>query len=225
MIFQILITFLLFFGFIGIIALSEYIYKRFNFPAEVTRKGAHLTATLSSLIIVIFIESHWYILGLGIFFFTLLFIGRKLGVFNSIDAVNRKTGGSYLLPISIYTAFLVAELLNQTLYFVLPVLLLAICDSLAGFAGIRYKKKTTNISIFSLDLEKTYLGSGVFFLSSFLISGTVLYFYQYTGFHWILWTLIIALFTTLIEMLSSRGLDNLTIPWMTILLIWLSTIT
>jgi phytol kinase len=223
MIGQILITSLLFLGFIGIIVGSEYLHKRFDLPPELTRKGSHLVATLSSILFPFLIDSHWYILVLGVFFFLLLYIGKKQGLFNSIDGVNRKTGGSYLLPIAIYTSFLASEILDQTLCFVLPMLILAISDSLAGYVGIQYAKKTTYISIWSLNIKKTQLGSWMFFLSAFLITLIVLPIYGYSGTSLIMWTFGIAGIITLVEMLSVRGLDNLTIPWMTILLIWVST--
>jgi dolichol kinase len=224
MIGQILITFLLLLGFIGILVASEYLHKRYGFPSEVTRKGAHVTATLASFILLYTIESHWYILILGIFFFFLLFIGRKKGLFNSIDAVNRKTGGSYLLPVAIYTSFLVAELSGQTIYFSLPMLLVAICDSLAGYLGICFGKKTAKIPFFNVEPGKTYLGSGAFLLSALVISFAVLFYYQYSGSKLVIWAVIIALATTVTEMVSSRGSDNLTVPWMAMLLIWLSSI-
>jgi phytol kinase len=222
MIEQILITFLLMLGFLAIILASEFLYKRFKLPTEYTRKGSHIIASLSSLLIIVLIDSHWYILILGLFFFLLLFIGKKVGLFNSIDRVDRKTGGSYLLPVAIYISFFFADILDEKLYFVLPILLLAISDSLAGFTGMYFQNKTKKIKLFSKELNKTYLGSSVFFLSAFLISVPVLCWFNYTGLNCLIWALSISLVSTLTEMLSSRGLDNLTIPLVSILMIWIS---
>ena len=90
MIGQIIITFLLFCGFMGIIFLSEFIHKKYDLPTETTRKMAHIVATLSCLILLFTIDSHWYILVLGILFFLLLYIGKKIGLFKSIENVDRK---------------------------------------------------------------------------------------------------------------------------------------
>jgi phytol kinase len=222
MIGQIIFTFLLFCGFMGILVLSELIYKKFNLQTETTRKMSHIVATLSCLLLLVTIESHWYILVLGVFFFLLLYIGKKNGLFKSINAVERKTGGSYLLPVAIYISFLVYDILDNSLYFVLPVVLLAICDALAGLVGIQFKEKTSNIVLFGQKLQKTYLGSLTFLLSSIVICLVILGLYGYSLPNMIFWTCIIALVTTLTEMFSSRGLDNLTIPLVTILLLWIS---
>lgn len=222
MIQQMAVTFSFALGFTLILALCESIYARLSVQPEYTRKLAHIVATLSSLLFLHHIHSHWYILFLGLVFFLLLYLTKRHKKTQSIHAVSRPTMGSYLLPIAIYLVFFLHEQLQQDIYYVLPLLILAISDPLAGIFGTFYKNKTREIRLFGESLHKTYLGSTVFFTSSLLISYFMLHFYAYPFGKSLYLAISIALGTTFTEMLSTRGLDNLTIPLMTILLLeWL----
>ncbi len=219
MIGQILITTLFFVGFFCIIFLAEYLHSRFAIHAEYTRKIAHGMATLSSLIFIVAIKSHWYILILGIFFFLLLLAANRNKIFGSIHGVNRKTAGSYLLPIAIYTVFYISQRTGNNLLFILPILLLGISDPLAGLAGYYYRHRINRITIFKYKPKKTILGSAVFFASSLIISLITLYLWDYGFPKVVLLSLVVASITTITELLSPHGTDNLTVPLMTVLLL------
>ncbi len=219
MIGQILIIILFFIGFFCIIYLSEYLHSHFNISSEYTRKFAHSLATLSSLIFLVAIKSHWFIFILGLFFFLLLLTANRLKLFGSIHAVKRKTGGSYLLPIAIYTVFYISRSAGNDLLFILPILLLGISDPLAGLAGYSYRHRIKSITIFKQKLDKTILGSGVFFLSTLIISIITLYLWDYGFPKFVLFSLVISAVMTLTELLSPYGTDNLTVPLMTALLL------
>ena len=105
MIFQILIVITMLVGYVGFMFLLEYFYKRTKTDPEYTRKLSHVVSSLSCAFFLLFIESHWYILFVGLFFFVLLYFSMKKGLFKSINSVKRKTAGSYLFPISIYIVF------------------------------------------------------------------------------------------------------------------------
>lgn len=219
MISQILLTVLFMIGFSSILFFSEYLHKHFAINGEYTRKIAHILATLSSLILIFTIESHWYILFLGLVFFFLLFLGKRKGYFKSIDPENRKTAGSYLLPISIYIAFYISRSLNNDLIFILPVLLLGISDPLAGLFGVYFKSRTKNITIFNYQFDKTILGSGVFFISTLIITPIVLYTFDYEFLRLFILSIVIACTITVTELISPYGTDNLSVPLMTILIL------
>ena len=216
---QIMLTLLLMGGFLGILLIGEYMHKRYDLPVELVRKLTHVTSTLTSLVIIFIIDSHWYMLGLGLFFFILLFIAQRRGMFRSVHGVKRKSGGSYLLPIGVYLCFLVSDVLDESIYFVLPILILGISDALAGAIGIVFYHKTSNIRLFGRSLEKTYLGSMAFFVSSFLICVFVFYFYGHPVSHTLFWAMVIGFFTAFAEMLSNRGIDNVTIPIVALLIL------
>jgi dolichol kinase len=219
MIDQITITTLFFTGFCCIIYAAEYLHKHYAINPEYTRKMAHSIATLSSLIFIYTIKSHWYILILGLFFFVLLLVAKRMKLFNSIDAVNRKTGGSYLLPVSVYIVFYIASTSGNNLLFILPILLLGISDPLAGFIGTYFRNRINKITLFNYLLDKTILGSSVFFMSTLIISLITLYLFDYELSKLLFLSILIAVTTTVTELLSPYGTDNLTVPLITVMLL------
>jgi phytol kinase len=221
MIDQIIIAILFFAGFWCIIYAAEYLHRHYAINPEYTRKMAHSLATLASLIFIFTIKSHWYILILGLFFFLLLLVAKRMKLFNSIDAVNRKTGGSYLLPVSVYLVFYIASTYGNNLLFFLPILLLGISDPLAGFVGTYYRNSIKKITLFNYQLDKTILGSSVFFASTLIITLVTLYLFDYELPKLLFLSILIAAATTVTELLSPYGTDNLTVPLMTVFLLYI----
>ena len=97
--------------------------------------------------------------------------------------------------------------------YVLPMLIVGISDPMAGMLGMNIKQNNKYIKIFGHTLQKTAFGSLAFLVSSFLIALIGLYIYMGV-FQWrTLWlAMLISVVTTLTEMLSKRGWDNLLIP-------------
>lgn len=205
LIFLVAISFLLIF--------NELIYRRLGIKGEITRKFAHFTATLSTLTFPYIFSSHWYVLILATVFFIVLFLSRKGTQLKSIHDIHRKSVGSYLLPLSIYLTFLVSEQVGNKFLFILPILVLAISDPIAGILGLNFNKGNRHIRFFGYDTKKTLLGSGAFFVSCFIISIIALYFNrQFFDLKTFWLALSIALVSSFVEILSWRGSDNLTIP-------------
>ena len=220
---QIIYTFVFLIIFLSLLFFTEFLYKRFNLQAEITRKFAHIVSTLFSLVFLVFFQSFWYVLLLGFVFFSILFTGKYFNFFKSIESVQRKTAGSYLLPVSIGFLFFFSKLANQNLYFILPILILGICDPLAGILGTIYKDRTKKIVLFNHVFNKTILGSSVFFISAFIISFLVLKFFSNSTIHLGLLSLGLASVVTIVEVLSSNGLDNITVPQTTLLILYLTS--
>ncbi|MFW5773538.1 MAG: phosphatidate cytidylyltransferase [Tangfeifania sp.] len=216
---QIVLTVLFLFGITFLLIFNELVYRRLGLKGEITRKFAHFTGALSTITFPYLFKSHWYVLILGLIFFIVLFISRNHTYLKSIHDIDRKSLGSYLLPVSIYLTFLAADLMDNQFLFILPILVLAICDPVAGIMGINLQQYNHKIKIFKLKLNKTWLGSLSFFVSCLIISIIALYFNQ-QGFTMKTFglALVVALVSTLTEMFSWRGTDNLVIP-MSVLLV------
>jgi phytol kinase len=210
---QIVIFVIFIIGLSLLMVFNEMVYRRLGMTGEVTRKFAHFTATLSAISFPFLFTDHWYVLALAIIFFIVLFVSRRTQYLNSINAIERSSFGSFLLPVSIYITFLVSYIYDDLQLYILPMLILAISDPAAGILGINIKRFNHRIRIFSWKLHKTWLGSLTFFISSFWLSILVLY---YTRSHFDLVTfgiaLTVALVSTAIEMFSIKGTDNLFIP-------------
>lgn len=216
---QIALALIFLIAFSLLLIFNEMVYRRLELKGEITRKFAHFTATLSTITFPFLFDDHWYVLALAIIFFILLFISRNTSHLKSIHDIERISVGSYLLPVSIYLTFLISHLMNNSFLFILPILVLAICDPLAGILGINLQQYNRKIRIFNMTLEKTWFGSLAFFVSCFIISIIALYFYEMSfDLKIFLIALAVAVAGTITEMLSWKGLDNLIIP-MSVLLV------
>lgn len=216
----IVLSFVYLVGISLLLVFNELNYRRFKVNGEITRKFAHFTATLAVVPFPYIFKSHWYVLILASLFFAVLLITHQIKQLKSIHDIGRKSMGSYLLPVSIYLTFLISNLSDNKFLFILPMLILAISDPMASILGINIVNYNNKIKIFGHKLGKTYLGSGAFLVSSFLISIIAFYF------HFALFdlktfglALIIAIVGTLAEMMSWRGSDNLTIPLSVVLVL------
>lgn len=192
---------------------NELNYRRLQVPGEFTRKFAHFTATLAVVPFPYIFSSHWYVLILASLFFLVLLISKQVKQLKSIHDIKRKSMGSYLLPLSIYLTFMISNLSHNKFIFILPMLILAICDPMAAILGTNIENCNGKISVFGHKLEKTWLGSGGFLVTAFIIS-ILAYYFHYNVFDfkafWL--ALVVAVTGTLAELISWRGSDNLTIP-------------
>lgn len=216
---QIGLTVIFLFAFILLLTFVEMVYRRLGLDGEITRKFAHFAATLSTITFPYLFDDHWYVLSLAVIFFLLLFISRNHSYLKSIHDIKRISVGSYLLPVAIYLTFLVSHLMNNDFLFILPMLVLAICDPVAGIMGINLQQYNHKIRIFTWKLQKTWLGTISFFVSCFLINIVALYFNQMRIDLEILWVaVVISVVSSVVELISWKGTDNLLIP-MSVLLV------
>ena len=199
---------------IGILLIfNELNYRRLKVKGEITRKFAHFTATLATVPFPYIFTSHWYVLILAAIFFVVLFATQFGKQLKSIHDIERKSVGSYLLPFSIYITFLISCLLDNKYLYILPMLILAVCDPMAAILGMSTKKNNGKIKLFGIKTTKTVIGSCAFLVTSFIISLIALYFHRGVFDLKTFWlAMAVALAGTLAELVSWRGSDNLSIP-------------
>ncbi len=217
---QIALTFIFLIAICLLLVFNELTYRRLELKGEITRKLAHFTATLATIPFPYLFSNHWYVLLLALFFFLLLFISRHGTQLKSIHDITRKSLGSYMLPLAIYLTFLVANKLENRFFFILPVLILAISDPIAGILGLNINRYNHRIVLFGHKFKKTWLGSGSFLVSSFMISIIALYFNRMVFDLKTFWLgLGIAVVSTVVEFFSYKGTDNLFIPLSVLLML------
>ncbi|MGQ1946950.1 phosphatidate cytidylyltransferase [Geofilum sp. OHC36d9] len=200
-------------GIAVLLAFNEINYRRLKIKGEITRKFAHFSATLATVPFPYIFPSHWYVLILAFLFFLALAITQYRKQLKSIHDISRKSMGSYLLPLSIYLTFLTSCLLGNKLLFILPMLILAICDPMAAILGINIKKYNGRITLGKHKFNKTWLGTAAFFITSFIIAMLALWLHRDVFDFKTYWLgLLVATAGTLGELISWRGSDNLSIP-------------
>jgi len=194
-------------GFLFLFSIGELLLKFFKVSAEISRKFAHITSGLLACAFPFAFDSHWWVMAICTSFLGLLYLSAKFNFLKSINSVERKTYGSVLYPIAIYICFFLNQLFTkgsgQFQFYFTSVLILAISDPLAAIIGgnyplFRFKKIATG---------KSVGGALAFFISTFIISYSFLNFDDK-----ILISLVISLLSTLVELISSNGFDNLFIP-------------
>jgi phytol kinase len=209
----IILSIVYFIAIILLLAFNEFNYRRLKIKGEITRKFAHFTATVGVVPFPYIFSSHWSVLILAIIFSIVFLVTKYSKQLESIHDIERKSVGSYLLPLSIYITFLMANLLDNKFIYILPMLILGICDPMAAIVGMGMKKNNYQIKIFGIDTGKSLFGSGAFLISSFVISIIALYFKRGVFDLKTFWlALVVAVISMLAEMFSWRGSDNLTIP-------------
>lgn len=202
-----------FFAIILLLAFNELNYRKLNVAGEVTRKFAHFTATIAVVPFPYIFDSHLYVLVLAIIFFLTLMVTQLAKQLNSIHEIQRKSIGSYLLPLSIYLTFLISVRQDDKFLFILPILILGISDPMAAIVGMSMRKNNHKIRIFGIKTNKSVFGSATFFLSSLVISLIALYFNRGVFDVKTFWLALLVTFTgTIAEFVSWRGSDNLSIP-------------
>jgi len=182
---------------------------------EITRKVVHIGTGLLALLFPILLDSHWLVLILCTSFAVILIGSLRFGFLPSINAIDRKSIGSLAYPVSVYGCYIAFILSGHTYtYYYLPVLILAICDPVAGLAGRRWPFGPYVIA----GGRKTIMGSAMFFLSaSLLVGGYFQVFHHVHTATTFVAVLIISVLAMLAEAVSSDGYDNITIPFSVII--------
>jgi phytol kinase len=219
-------------AFLCLFVLGDILYHVFKFKVEFTRKFVHVLTGLICFSFPLFITSHWSVLFLTISFALLLIFSIRFKLLRSINAVTRKTAGSYLFPVSIYILYLTYAFWGREsangvhviwestydlkgiftdkagVFYFLPLLIFSISDPLAAFVGQRWQKGRFSAK----QQSKTLAGSLAFFVSSFVVSIPFTS-HQFSNLSYAVFiALLVSLVTTIAERLSHKGFDNLFIP-------------
>lgn len=199
-------------SFVILLFVIEVIYKRGRLNSEVSRKVIHIGVGLICIIPSVEYQNHWFVLFSSLGFILFLYLSKRFGWLPSLHGIQRRSIGAFLFPVSIYLCFLLYYLYDKEYLFYLPLILLTLCDPLASFAGMSWKKKNgTRGSLRPSEHSKTFVGALVFFLSALFISLVFLRGEELSGHHATWLALIIASVSTLAELLAYRGWDNLSI--------------
>jgi len=206
---DLLATIALLLSFLILIVITNYLYKRFKWASENSRKFIHVTGGFLCLLGFRFIGSHWYVLILCSIAFVILLVSFVKKSLPAIHETKRVSFGSILFPIPVYACFLVSQYSGNDLFFYLPVTLLTVSDTLAEWGGNKWGDKTMSF----FQKQKTLAGSICFGISSFIICLLLLfYFNDFSTWALVIYSLVCMLITTIAELVTLKGFDNLTIP-------------
>lgn len=212
-----LVQFLL--GVVILLSLSEIIRRRYYLSGEFNRKFVHLGVGAFIFFAPMIFARKNPVLVISAFFILINFIAYRLGWLQSVHPTSRKSYGTVYYPLSL---FILTLLLWDTSpgIVVASMMVMVVGDSAAGITGESLKHP--HEYVLSSD-KKSLEGSLMMFIFSVIAIGMTTWYYhvhrvdvlfqsQHTIGILIFTWIAIALFATTLEAISSRGLDNLTVP-------------
>lgn len=175
----------------GALVAVEILKRKTKISAEYTRRIAHVLIGVMGILGYLLGPVWLYATVIGCLTLVLL-IFRRGDTLSSITGVARKSYGDIFLPLGLLAA--IPFTLNSPTYYVVSILITTFADSLCGLISDLQKKSAHTVT-----------GSLVFFLMTFIIIAV------FTEISWIhiVWG---AALLTIIERISKKGSDNLTIP-------------
>jgi dolichol kinase len=173
----------------------ELVVRKTRRASELTRKTTHTLSALAVVTLIAFCTLQQIAI-IAAIFFVLLMVLRPKYVWNSLYAVERHSWGEILFPLGVLVAALLAD---DARTFIAVVLILGLSDTLASLVGQKLPRmKLPWVS------HKTVAGSTAFLLSACAILAVVLREPDAA--------IVAALAMTIAEAVSHRGIDNLTVP-------------
>ncbi len=202
----------LFAGMIVLLVLIEYFYRRDSRRAEALRKFIHIATGFAVLPAPLLFHSPWPISLITVFFAAANLWSIRRRRLQSIHAVSRASYGTFYYPLS-FALLLVLFWERNLMILSVSFALMAFGDAAAGLVARRF----ANRKVLPLPWDQKSLpGCVAMFVSSTLISGIGFILFrpqhQLSVESGLIIALAISLLATAAEALSYRGSDNLTVP-------------
>ena len=198
-----------------LLIISEKILDKYP---EGSRKFLHImTGNIAFLLPVFVTKEVMAFLAAGPFIlFTFL-----MSPYTPIKKIRGKTSaaghGMGLVYYSITWTILAYLFFDNMVVIAIGILSMSYGDGLASVIGIKFGKKKYKV----LGDEKTYVGSFSMFIFTFITMVIALFYYNINvTFYVILVLLLIAFIASIVEGLTPKGLDNLTVPFVCVFIYW-----
>jgi dolichol kinase len=185
---------------------------------ELSRKVLHIMVGNVAFILPVFItrEVMAFIAAGPFIFFT--FLMSPYTPINSIRGRTSSAGhGMGLVYYSITWTILAYIFFENQVVIAIGILAMSYGDGFASVIGLKYGKKIYNI----FSDKKSYVGSFAMFVLTFITTTIALMYYSISiTYTVIIVLLIIALAAAIVEGITPKGLDNLTVPLIAVVIYW-----
>lgn len=199
---------------IGLILASIYILVIFltsklfeKKGKEVTRKYIHIMLSNIWFISMAFFDNFIIATILPMLFVIINSLSYKFNLIKIMEREDKKEGiGTVYYAISLTVLSLVTFYINKPILALPGILIMGYGDGLAAVIGQKVKSKSFNI----LGSTKSIAGSATMLIVSLIISILI---FSFIGIEYlILKAFLIAIIATILEAISVKGLDNITVP-------------
>lgn len=202
---------------ISVLVLAEVLKRTTDLPTELTRKFAHIGSGFAVLLIPALIDSSWTVLLLAAAFAGILFGTNLLGMLQGVHGVGRGIGGVLWYPVTAWLTYFIVFDMRHGLYleYAIPVLVLACADAMGAVVGKRFGRHRYEVIPGHF---RSLEGSAAFYVVAFacifipLTAGL-----GADPLHAAFVTMLVAALATAYESVSVHGLDNLLVPFGTLL--------
>lgn len=194
----------------GVVILA--LHRRFDLHPELSRKFVHVAIGVVAALLPWIFRDLWPVgLLCAITFVGLLSVkwvpALRATAGPVLHAVKRHSYGDLCFPVAVFLLFAMAR--HQPIFYLVPMLLLALADAAAALVGVRYGLTRLETGRTPKSLE----GSFAFFVVAFFCAHVPLLLGTSIGrLESLLLAATLALLTMMIESIAWSGLDNLLIP-------------
>lgn len=198
-------------------SVGEWLRRRVHGSNEVSRKLVHIIHGLLIASWPFVLGETWgyhLVIALEVLFLISVVAAKQLHIFKWMWMVGRKSWGEVLYPIGIIAAAMLAE--NRWV-FLAAVLSLAVADAVAALVGKRFGKNNTYRI---LGQTKSVVGSAAFLVAALGIVSIVAVYGPGLHLESVMGTVVgISLILMAVENAGVYGMDNLTLPLASVLLL------
>ena len=204
--------------YIGIVIIGAKIFNKKGI--EFSRKFIHIMLGNWWFIAMYFFTNVWFAMFVPVTFVIINYVSYKKNLIKVMEREENDGIGTVYYAIALLILTVVSfGIYKEPLLGLIPTLTMAYGDGFAAVFGKLIKSKKYKIS----GAKKSYAGSlTMFFITTLLIGGYLVLKYNQVFWqtaHWPLITVMMAYCITGIEAVSSKGLDNITVPISTLLML------
>lgn len=205
--------------FIGVVILSAKLFEKSG--KEASRKFIHIMLSNWWIIAMVFFDNMWWACILPASFVIINYISLKKDVIKVMEREdgdeNKDSFGTVYYAISLLVLSLVTfgPIVNNPLVGLCGIIVMGYGDGLAAVIGQAVQSKKFKIG----SSTKTVAGCLTMFAVTIIVMAGFLKYMQAD--YWWLKSIVVAALMTMVEAVSIKGTDNLTVPLMTSLLAFL----
>lgn len=198
-----------------VIGISTVLEKKKILNDEQSRKFIHIGVSNWWFLVLFLFDNLWWAIIPPIIFIGLNYASYKMNLIKSMERSGNGNLGTVYFPIALLLLVIASFTFTNVYVGAIGIFILGYGDGLAAVVGKAFgKKKIIN--------GKSLIGSITMFFASFIVSSLLLA----IGLKLDLWMVLlfsfaISVISTLIELFTPKGLDNLSIPLGSSLLIYL----
>ena len=206
-------SYLLIFTVIGI---STVMQNKKLIGEEGARKFIHIGVSNWWILAMLFFTDEsaiWFAVVPPVTFILLNYLSYRLNLLSAMERGGKGNLGTVYFPISLFIlVVLTFGILKEPMIGAVGILVMGYGDGLAAIIGNKYGKH-------KIIYNKSIEGSITMFITSLIITATTLLIFSIYNF--LLIALVVSIIATIVELFTPKGLDNLSVPLITSLALYL----